>query len=78
MNIVYTVLAYLLPSSAVDRAVGAITKAAAALAAAEAIQNSKAVNLGKQIDTLSAKRSTALSEAGRAARIAERLNNLTA
>lgn len=78
MKFVYTILAYVLPTSAVDRAVSVVTKAAAALAAAEQVQNSKALSLDKQINRLSSQRSTALADAARAKRIADRLENLVA
>lgn len=78
MTTVYYLLARLLPTSTVDRAVRAITRAATALAAAEAAQNERAMNLTDQISNLRDQRSAALAEGARAARIRERLNTLTA
>jgi hypothetical protein len=78
MSYIYFLLARVLPTNAVDLAVRAITRAAAALAAAEDAQNSRASSIDRQIADLSAARSAALSEAARARRVAERLTDLTA
>jgi hypothetical protein len=78
MKFFYLILARLLPTSAVDRAVKTITKAAAALAAAEDIQNNRVASIDKQIDGLRDSRAAALAEASRAARISKRLTDLTA
>lgn len=78
MNYFYYILARLMPTNAVNRAVSAISKAAAALAAAEDIQNNRASSIDAQIDTLRVNRADALAEAARARRIADRLSDLTA
>jgi hypothetical protein len=78
MNLITYLLARLLPTTAVDRAVRAITKAAAALAAAEDVQNNRAASIDKQIANLRDDRAAALAGADRAARVAKKLTDLTA
>lgn len=78
MNFIYLLLARLLPTSTVDRAVKAITKAAAMLAAAEDAQNQRVGSIDAQIKDLQAGRDAALAEAARARRVAQRLTDLTA
>jgi prefoldin subunit 5 len=75
---VYTILARLLPTVAVDRAVRVITKAVAALAAAEQAQNQRATALRQQARELNLAATAADEGAARAGRIARRLSDLTA
>jgi multidrug resistance efflux pump len=78
MNFIAYLIALVLPTKTVDRAVRTITKAAAVLAAAEDAQNQRVASLDAQITGLQADRSAAQAEAQRAARIAKRLVDLTA
>jgi prefoldin subunit 5 len=78
MNFIAYLIALVLPTKTVDRAVRTITKAAAVLAAAEDAQNQRVASLDAQITDLQADRSEAQAEAARAARIAKRLVDLTA
>ena len=78
MNYIAYLIALVLPTKTVDRAVRTITKAAAVLAAAEDAQNQRVASLDAQITDLQADRSEAQAEAARAARIAKRLVDLTA
>jgi hypothetical protein len=75
---VYAVLARLLPTSAVDRAVRNLTRAAEALAAAETAQLNAASKTTAQIQALRAQREAQVASAARAGRIADRLSDLTA
>lgn len=78
VNIIYQIIAWALPTASVDKAVAAITKAAATLAAVEAAQNAKAVKLADQAAALNGKASEATAEAERAGRVAAKLADLTA
>jgi hypothetical protein len=77
-SVFYFLVARLLPTNSVDRAVKALVKAASALAAAEEVQNSRVTSINDQIANLRDERVLALATAQRAARIRERLAELTA
>jgi hypothetical protein len=77
-SIFYSVLARVLPTNAVDRAVRGLVRAADALAVAEAAQVSRVGSINTRIEALREERAAALAVAARSARIRERLAGLTA
>lgn len=77
-QIFYSLLARLLPTPTVDRAVAALTKAAKALAAAEAAELAAAEKIDLKISQLTADRSQKIATAARAGRVASRLTDITA
>jgi len=78
MTYFYRLLAFLMPTASVDRAVAFLTKAAAMLQAAEDAQNKHAEFLNSQIASLEAERVDALNEAARAKRVAQKIAELSA
>lgn len=78
MNVIYQLLAWIMPTVSVDRAVSFLTKAATMLAAAEAAQNERARQLDDQIEVLRMEREDVVREAQRASRVAKNLQNLSA
>lgn len=78
MTLVYTLLARLMPTATVDRAVRGLNKFAQALAAAEKIQNDRASAYRDQAKFLETQAAEAEAEALRASRVRDRIAAFTA
>lgn len=78
MNIIFALLAYLLPTDTVDGIVSFLSKVAERLAAAEAAQNARAVDLRSRAAQLEAAAVAADAESARAARVRSKLSDLVA
>ncbi len=75
---IYFLLARLMPTKTVDRAVGALTKFAKALEAAEAAQTKSAESMRAAARRLNLQAQVAQDEAERAARVRNNILDLTA
>lgn len=75
---VYNILAWLLPSKAVDLAIRGLVKASAALNAAEQRQHAKVAAIETELSKLRDLRSATLANAQRAGRIAKNIGDLIA
>ena len=78
MNIILALLAYLLPTDTVDGIVSFLSKVPERLAAAEAAQNARAVDLRSRAAQLEAAAVAADAESARAARVRSKLSDLVA
>lgn len=77
-KLIAALVARLLPTKTVDKAVTALTKAASMLAAAEAAENKKVADLTKQANNLLSEAEAAAAAAQRASRVGEKLRELVA